>query len=220
MPPKVARVRTYGNDIVDSLPPLVQEWYHAVGTPMGIGNIDWARECVKKGVDVNARLDAFGGNALFMAIEQCNFSMIKHLVEEVGMDLAMVDYGGYNAVDYAAACNHHHPDKPPMDRAGNPAEMDIASYLKTHGMKYTWFGAALAADIDRLWEFMENGQDVNERGGHFNRTALQEAADNGNTYTARFLMVKGGLVGIQTALFQNLEVSECTAHVQGKLMAK
>ena len=37
--------------------------------------------------------------------------------------------------------------------------MDIASYLKSQGMKYTWFGAALAEDIDRLWEFLDNGQD-------------------------------------------------------------
>ncbi|CAE7256674.1 unnamed protein product [Symbiodinium natans] len=48
-------------------------------------------------------------------------------------------------------------------------------------MQYTWFGAALAEDIDRLWEFLENGQDVNERGGHFNKSALEEAADNGGS---------------------------------------
>ena len=36
----------------DSLPELVQEFYHAVGTPLGIGNFEWAKECVKKGVDV------------------------------------------------------------------------------------------------------------------------------------------------------------------------
>ena len=46
------------------------------------------------------------------------------------------------------------------------------------------FGAALAEDIDRLWEFLENGQDVNERGGHFNKSALEEAADNGGASEA------------------------------------
>lgn len=59
---------------------LCQEWYHAVGTPMGLGNMAWAKECVKKGVDVNARLDAYGGTALFLAIEQGNWSMVKWLL--------------------------------------------------------------------------------------------------------------------------------------------
>merc|ERR1712232_136875 len=136
---------------------------------------------------------------------------------EVGMDLESVDCGGYNALDYAAACHHHHPDKPPFLPDGTLAPMDIASYLKGKGLKYTWLGAALAEDIDRLWEFLENGQDVNERGGHFNKNALQEALDNGAFWTARFLMVKGGVVGIQPFQFQFAEDSECTGHVQGKL---
>merc|ERR1712039_155001 len=166
---------------IDSMPELVQEWYHAVGTPMGLGNFPWARECVKKGVDANARLDAYGGTALFLAIEQCNWEMVRFLVEEVKVDLELVDYGGYNALDYAAACHCHHPDKPPVLPDGSAAPMDIGTYLKTQGMQHTWLGAALAEDIDRLWEYLENGQDVNERGGHFNKTAMEEALDNGGS---------------------------------------
>lgn len=81
------------------------------------------------------------------------------LVEEAQVDMQTLDYGGYNALDYAAACHWHHPDRPPMLADGKLAPMDIASYLKSQGMKYTWFGAALAEDIDRLWEFLDNGQD-------------------------------------------------------------
>jgi len=81
------------------------------------------------------------------------------LVEEAQVDMQVLDYGGYNALDYAAACHWHHPDRPPMLADGKLAPMDIASYLKSQGMKYTWFGAALAEDIDRLWEFLDNGQD-------------------------------------------------------------
>lgn len=215
---KQARTRIYGNDAIDSMPELVQEWYHAVGTPMGVGNMAWAKECVKKGVDVNARLDAYGGTALFLAIEQGNWPMVKWLVEEAQVDMQVLDYGGYNALDYAAACHWHHPDRPPMLADGKLAPMDIASYLKSQGMKYTWFGAALAEDIDRLWEFLDNGQDVNERGGHFNKSALEEAADNGGYWTAKFLMVKGAQVSVTPNwIYAMAPESSCTANIQGKL---
>ena len=69
-------------------------------TPLGIGNLPWAKECVQKGVDVNARLDPYGGNALYVAIEQANWLIIQWLVEEAGVDLESVDYAGYNALDY------------------------------------------------------------------------------------------------------------------------
>jgi len=211
------RTRIYGNDTVDSMPEMVQEWYHAVATPMGIGNFPWAKECIKKGVDVNVRLDSYGGNALFVAIEQANWAMVQWLVEEANIDLELVDYGGYNALDYAAACHCHHPDKPPVLPDGSTAPTDIASYLKSQGMQYSWFGAALAEDIDRLWEFLENGQDVNDRGGHFNRTAVEEALDNGGFWTARFLMVKGGVGGTMPSHISMPEESECIANIQGKL---
>ena len=60
------------------------------------------------------------------------------LVEEAGVDMELLDYGGYNALDYAAACHWHHPDRPPQLPDGKMAPMDIASYLKSQGMKYTW----------------------------------------------------------------------------------
>lgn len=213
------RTRIYGNDAIDGMPELVQEWYHAVGTPLGIGNFPWAKECVKKGVDVNARLDAYGGTALFLAIEQGNWAMLKWLVEEVKVDLELVDYGGYNALDYAAACHQHHPDKPPVLPDGTVAPMDIASFLKSQGLQYTWLGAALAEDIDRLWEFLENGQDVNERGGHFNKNAMEEAQDNGGFWTAKFLMVKGGVAGMPKEYIRSMPAeSECQISIQGKLV--
>mmetsp|Transcript_114007 Transcript_114007/g.243135 ORF Transcript_114007/g.243135 Transcript_114007/m.243135 type:complete len:231 (-) Transcript_114007:23-715(-) len=221
------RTRVYGNDAIDSMPELVQEWYHAVGTPMGLGNFPWAKECVKKGVDVNARLDAYGGNALFVAIEQNNWAMMTYLVEDVKVDLEQVDYGGLNALDYAAACHCHHPDKPPMLADGSSAPSDMATYLKSKGMQYTWFGAAMAEDIDRLWEYLENGQDVNERGGHFNKTAMEEAIDNGGYWTAKFLEVKGGmtpfsqkwmtLTGGAPGSVAVPQESQCIASIQGKL---
>merc|ERR1712216_900027 len=123
------------------------------------------------------------------------------------------------ALDYAAACQQHHAEKLPVLQDGTLAPIDIASYLKSKGMAYTWFGAALAGDVDRLWEFLENGQDVNEIGGHFAHNAAQQALDNGNTWTARFLMVKGGALGPQPKQFDfNEEDHTCTAAVvSGKL---
>eukprot|EP00927_Polykrikos_kofoidii_P058128 TRINITY_DN52471_c0_g1_i1.p1 TRINITY_DN52471_c0_g1~~TRINITY_DN52471_c0_g1_i1.p1 ORF type:complete len:227 (+),score=42.80 TRINITY_DN52471_c0_g1_i1:58-738(+) len=212
-----ARLRARGNDAVETLPELVQEWYHAVSTPLGVGNMSWAKDCLRNGVDVNTRLDPFGGTALFVAVEQGNWRMLTWLVDEVGVDLEILDYGGYNVLDYAAACHQHHPEKPPLLCDGSLAPSDVASYLKSKGMSYTWFGAALGEDIDRIWEFLENGQDVNEKGGHFNKTAVQEALDNGNFWTARFLMVKGGTMGIPPAQFQFPEESECSVMLAGHL---
>mmetsp|Transcript_107680 Transcript_107680/g.195945 ORF Transcript_107680/g.195945 Transcript_107680/m.195945 type:complete len:222 (+) Transcript_107680:117-782(+) len=211
------RTRAHGSAVIDSLPDLVQEFYHAVGTPMGIGNFDWAKECIKKGVDVNARLDVYGGTALFLAIEHGNFMMVKWLVEEACVDLEVVDYGGYNALDFAAACHYHHKESPTMLPDGDLAPVDIATFLKRQGMKYTWFGAALAEDIDRLWEFLENGQDVNERGGHFNRNAAEEAKTNGCEFTSRFLFVKGAVLGVQPTFITYPDECECKVYVQGKL---
>lgn len=214
------RVRTYGNDAIDSMPDLVQDWYHAVGTPMGVGNMAWAKECVKKGVDVNARLDAFGGNALFLAIEQGNWSMVNWLVEEAKVDLEALDYGGYNALDYAAACHQHHAGSSPTLADGSLAPTDIATYLKSRGMNYTWLGAVLAEDIDKIWEFLENGQDIEARGGHYNRNAIQEAKANGNAWTARYLMVLGATDGIQNIMPSPVSYpaeSEVPAFIAGKL---
>jgi hypothetical protein len=188
-----------------------------VTTPIGIGNITWAKECVQKGVNVNARLDPYGGNALYVAIEQANFPMIQWLVEELQMDLESVDEGGFNALDYAAACHQHHPDKPPFLPDGTLAPMDIASYLKSKGLKHSWLGAALAEDIDRIFEFLDHGQDINERGGHFNRSAMEEALENGNFWTARLLYVKGALEGLPASQFEFPQESEVKALVMGKL---
>eukprot|EP00928_Gymnodinium_smaydae_P042775 TRINITY_DN28775_c0_g1_i1.p2 TRINITY_DN28775_c0_g1~~TRINITY_DN28775_c0_g1_i1.p2 ORF type:complete len:227 (-),score=53.24 TRINITY_DN28775_c0_g1_i1:147-827(-) len=210
------RARSYGNSAVEALPELVQEWYHAVATPLGVGNLPWAKACVAKGVDVNARLDGFGGNAIFVAIEQGNWEMLTWLVEEAGADLHAVDFGGYNALDYAAACRQHLPDRPPRRANGAPAPSDIASYLREQGLQYTWFGAVLAEDVDRIWEFLENGQDVDARGGHFQRNAVEEALDNGSVWIARFLVVKGGTVGVRQPQFEFPKESTCSALIAGR----
>jgi len=200
------------------MPDLVQEWYHAIGTPVGIGNFAWAKDCIKKGVDINAPLDAYGGNALFLAIEQRNWPMMVWLVEEAGIDLETLDYGGYNALDYAAACHNHHPSNPCELPDGSSAPMDMASYLKSKGMEYTWLGAVLAEDIDKIWEFYENGQDLNDRGGHYNRNAIEEANDHGNAWTARFLMVLGGDdSGIRASPISFPVESQVPVLIQGKL---
>ena len=112
------RVRRYGNDVIDSLPPLLQDWVHAITS----GDLTWAKECASKDVDVNARIDPYGGTALFLAIELAHVSLIRWLVEEAHVDIEVVDYGGYNALDYVAACGYHH--------SVGADTLDIASYLK------------------------------------------------------------------------------------------
>eukprot|EP00439_Symbiodinium_sp_Y106_P073971 s178_g14.t1 len=138
----------------------------------------WAKECVKKGVDVNARLDAYGGTALFLAIEQGNWDMMKWLVEEAKVDLEILDYGGYNALDYAAACHWHHPDRPPMLPGGKPAPMDIASFLKSQGRgKHSNLGCR--NDLESAGQLVNASGAVLDRGLLIEQTGLQ----NGDSLT-------------------------------------
>ncbi len=39
-------------------------------------------------------------------------------------------------------------------------------FLQDRGLEYTWRGAVIGGDLDRINEFLENGQDIEERTGH------------------------------------------------------
>eukprot|EP00971_Amphidinium_carterae_P297627 5913161-Amphidinium_carterae.2 len=76
---------------------------------------------------------------------------------------------------------------------------DIVNYLKDKGLEYTWRGAIVGGDIDRVNEFLENGQDVEERGGYFcegnyQMTGFELAVKYGRFSLARYLLVLGAVI--------------------------
>merc|ERR1711865_400549 len=76
---------------------------------------------------------------------------------------------------------------------------DIVNYLKGKGLEYTWRGAVIGGDIDRINEFLENGQDIEERVGYYcegnyQMTAVELATKYGRYYVSRYLMVLGAVI--------------------------
>ena len=41
-----------------------------------------------------------------------------------------------------------------------------AAFCEDRGLEYTWRGAVIGGDLDRINEFLENGQDIEERTGY------------------------------------------------------
>jgi len=196
MPP---RTRIRGNVYVDSLPDDVQQFENACS----FGDIDWMREMIKKGVDVDIVLDPKGNTAVMMACERGDLKAVKFLVTECKADFEIKDYGGHNAVDICALCG--------FDGRQGEDEVDISTFLLEKGAMYSWFGAAAGGDLERLQEFIDNGQDLEERGSYGNRTAVQIATDTGRAYVTRFLMVKGAVVPRDPAPFGFTEDVRLTA---------
>ena len=136
-----------------------QQLENAIGT----GDLPLVKECVKKDANVHCRMDERGFTPLMLATEAGWAHIVRFLVEQTSTVLELVDSGGFNATDLAALNGYlSHEEK------GRNADVaDIVNYLKDHGLEYTWRGAVIGGDIDQINEFLENGQDIEERTGHF-----------------------------------------------------
>merc|ERR1712087_863924 len=87
----------------------------------------------------------------------------------------------------------------PEERGANSDVADIVNYLKDKGSEYTWRGALIGGDLDRINEFLENGQDIEERVGYFvegnyQMTGVQMAFKYGRYNIGRYLLVLGAVV--------------------------
>ncbi|CAK0901282.1 unnamed protein product [Prorocentrum cordatum] len=121
------------------------------------------------------------------------FELARYIVEHTSVDLDLVDSGGFNATDIAAIWGFYSE----QEKGFNSNVADIVNYLKDHGLEYTWRGAIIGGDFDRINDFLENGQDIEERTGYYceggyQMTGVQMAFKYGRFAVARYLMVLGG----------------------------
>jgi ankyrin repeat protein len=173
---------------VDALPDIDQQLENAII----MGDLTWVKDCVKKGANVNCRLDEKGFTPLMLACEGGWANIVKYLVENGDLDLEAKDSGGYNAVDVAAMFGY-------TDLGANGDVANIVQYLKDQGLGFTWGGAIIGNDVDQVNEYLENGQDIEERIGYYNEgaykhTATQLAAKFGRHALARYLLTLGAVI--------------------------
>merc|ERR1712066_487133 len=149
----------------------------------------------KKGANVNCRLDEKGTTPLMLAVEGGWANIVKFLVDYTDIDLAAVDSGNFNAADIAAMNGYMSFE----ERGLNDMVADIVNFLKDKGLEYSWGGAIIGGDIDRINEFLENGQDIEERIGYFcegnyQLTGVQMASKYGRMNISRYLMCLGAVI--------------------------
>ncbi|CAE8734812.1 unnamed protein product [Polarella glacialis] len=188
--PLAARPRIHGSKYVDALPEQDQQLENAIV----MGDLAWVKDAVKKGANVNCRVDEKGSTPLMLACEGGWAHLVRYIVENTDVDLDSVDSGGFNATDVSA----YHGFLSWEDRGRNADVADIVTYLKDKGLEYTWRGAVIGGDVDRINEFLENGQDIEERTGYFcegnyQYTGFQMAMKFGRMNIARYLMVLGAV---------------------------
>ncbi|CAJ1330742.1 unnamed protein product [Effrenium voratum] len=186
-----SRPRLHGSRYVDALPDVDQQLENAIV----MGDLAWVKDCVKKGANVNCRLDEKGFTPLMLASEGGWANIVRYLVENTDVDLEAVDSGGFNACDIAALHGYLSWE----ERGQNANIADIVNYLKDRGLEYTWRGAIIGGDIDRINEFLENGQDIEERTGYYcegnyQYTAFQMAMKFGRQNVARYLLCLGAVI--------------------------
>lgn len=186
-----SRPRFHGDRYVDALKDVDQQLENAIN----MGDVSWAKECIKKGANVNCRLNEKGFTPLMLAVQGGWANIVQCLVEESDADLNLVDVGGFNAADLAALNGFVSAE----EKGWNADVADIANYLKDHGLEYTWRGAIVGGDIDRINEFVENGQDLEDRVGYFCEgdyqfTGYQLAVKYGRMSIARYLLVLGAVI--------------------------
>ena len=63
--PLNARCRLHGSRYVDALPDIDQQLENAVV----FGDLQWVKDCVKKGANVNCRMNERGSTPLMLAVE-------------------------------------------------------------------------------------------------------------------------------------------------------
>jgi len=185
------RPRFHGNKYIDALPDVDQQLENAII----MGDLSWVKDCIKKGANPNVRLDEKGTTPLMFAIQGGWASIVRYLVESTDVDISLTDSGGFNATDLAAYNGFYSAE----ERGQHSDICDIVTYLKDRGLEYSWRGALIGGDVDRINEFLENGQDLEERIGYYTEgnyqmTGLQLAVKFGRYAIARYLMCLGAAI--------------------------
>jgi len=161
------------------------------------GDVGMVRTLLEKGVDKNAPLDNNGMTALMIAAMMGNWDLIQLLVEEHGADLdGPLSKSGFRAIDFAGYNHFRFPNEHP-----------ITEYLKSKGSKHTWWGALYAGDFQRVKEYVDHGQDIDEINPVlFNGNAVYHATMAGQARIAQWLVAKGGTIAVRNC--HNVDTDE------------
>lgn len=145
-------------------------------------------ELIEDGADANAPLDMDYNTPLMIGCRLGDPQLVGMLVEHYSVDLdGPLSRAGLRAIDIAAKLHHHFP-----------SDCQIVEYLKSKGSQHTWWGAAYASDTDRLTEYIDNGQDINEMNpALYNHNAVEMALESGSDKVARWLVAQGGIAPIR-----------------------
>lgn len=176
----------YTGDIIrDSLSPEYWELENAcVGGDIETvwGLLEWG------GLDVDKPLDGDGCTPLMIACRTGNAELAGVLVEEFGADLdGPISRCGFRAIDFAAKEGYRWPN-----------DIMLADYLRAKGSNFTWWGACYYGDSDRLKEYLDHGQDINEVNPViFNQNAFECCMHGGHMKLAHWLVSQGALIAVR-----------------------
>ncbi|CAJ1370762.1 unnamed protein product [Effrenium voratum] len=176
--------RYSGDYFRDTLPSDLYELEQAVVD----GDVFTVRKLLQAGVNLNAPLDSNHMTALMIACMMGNWDLIQLLVEDFDADLdGPLSRAGLRAIDYAG-----------YEGFRFPSEHPICEYLKSKGSQHTWWGACCAGDFNRVKEYVDNGQDVDEINPVlWNGNGVFIAKEFGHNSIAQYLLTKGATVVIR-----------------------
>ena len=176
--------RYSGDYFRDTLPPDLYELEQAVVD----GDVFTVRKLLQAGVNLNAPLDSNHMTALMISCMMGNWDLIQLLVEDFEADLdGPLSRAGLRAIDYAG-----------YEGFRFPSEHPICEYLKSKGSQHTWWGACCAGDFNRVKEYVDNGQDVDEINPVlWNGNGIFIAKEFGHNHIAQYLLTKGGTVVVR-----------------------
>lgn len=173
-------------NVTDKFTKTLPDEYQQLEDACVLGQMEKVKLLIEKsGLDVDAKLDSKGRNPLIICCCTGRIEMAVWLVDEARADMDVVDRWGYTPMDVAAI--HHYCI---------PGKIDIAGELRKRGAKHTWFGAAWSGDYRRLKEFIDNGQDLEEKDTKNEFTAVECAIHGGQAKTARYLLTQGAVIPV------------------------
>merc|ERR1712060_944400 len=113
------------------------------------------------------------------------------LVEIEGVDMdGPISRWGFRAIDFAGRAGFKWPND----------DVEIVDYLKSFGSNHTWWGACISGDIDRIQEYIDNGQDMDEINPVFyNYNAVDFAIHGGQGKACQYLVAKGALIQLRNS---------------------
>lgn len=171
-------------NVTDRFTKSLPEEYQQLEDACVLGQMEKVKELLEdRGLNPDAKLDSKGRTPLIICCCTGRIEMAVWLVDEGKADYDVPDKWGYKPIDIASIHHYCHAGR-----------IDITGELKKRGAQHSWFGAAWSGDYKRLKEYIDNGQDVEERDTKNEFTAVECAIHGGQAKTARYLLTQGAVV--------------------------